>query len=288
MQAHALTVRRHSMDMREIQNRWIQQERDLKASVEMWNSMASQFSQYETPTPMNSSLLKLIEEKKIIDKESRILDVGCGTGKYSFALAKRSKHVIGMDLSPRMIQKALEKKKETKADNVDFHIGDWHTAQIETLGYKSFDLVIAHMTPAVRNYETFMKLSEAGKGYCIMSKPTKRIDPVSDKIRDILHIKEKQASADLDFMYALEILSQQGIRPALHYEEETWDLSKSLSVAFRLYKNRMKSYRKLRKDDEIRIYDYLESISQHGFVKEKVTTTVATMVWNVNQIKESY
>lgn len=272
------------MEIQEIQEKWNYRERDLGASVELWDSMAGQFSEYEIPTPQNSSLLRLIAEKKMIDSDSTILDVGCGTGKYSFSLAKESKHVTGVDLSPKMIEKAQEKKKETNTHNVHFQVADWHATELETLGFsKAFDLVIANMTPAVRNFDTFIKLSKAGKGFCIMSKPIKRTDPVSDAVRQMLGIEKKKESSDTEFLYAFQILWQQGFLPELHYEDQVWDMKKPLDDAYKLYGNRMKSYRELTKEEEKRIYTFLESISEDGFVMEKVMTTIATMMWNVDR-----
>ena len=44
-----------------------------------------------------------------IDKNSMILDIGCGTGNYTHALQKTSKEVIGLDLSLGMLVQAIAK-----------------------------------------------------------------------------------------------------------------------------------------------------------------------------------
>ena len=43
---------------------------------------------------------------KLIEPESDIIDVGCGTGLFSFLIADKSKTVLGIDLSKRNITKA--------------------------------------------------------------------------------------------------------------------------------------------------------------------------------------
>lgn len=271
------------MNIQEIKSKWNYRERDVSASIEMWDSMANQFSVYELPTTQNSSLLKIIKEKLLINGESEALDVGCGTGKYSFALANNCKHVTGVDLSPKMIEEAMKNKKASSADNIDFYVIDWHAVELENWRLKNkFDLVIANMTPAVRNAETFMKLTEASKGFCIMSKPIKRTDPVSDSIREMLNIDEKKESADIEMMYPFEILWQQGMLPELFYEKQIWDMKKTLDDAYKLYANRMKSYRQLTHKEENEIYNYLKKISENNLVNEKVPTIIATMLWNVN------
>lgn len=270
------------MKLEEIKAKWDYRERDVAASVEMWDSMAQQFSDYELPTKENSFLMKLIAEKNLIGKAGNVLDVGCGAGKFSFALADDCQHVIGLDLSPKMIEKAAEKKIEMGHENVDFFVNDWHASDLESLGFKgNFDLVIANMTPAVRNAQTFLKLSEASKGYCVLTKPIKRLDPVSDAIREMLGIDQKKESADMEVLYALEILWLQGMLPEIHYEEQIWDMKKPIDAAYQLYANRMKSYRELTPEEENKIRDYLVSIAQDGLVEEKVETTITTICWKV-------
>ncbi|KNZ41121.1 class I SAM-dependent methyltransferase [Acetobacterium bakii] len=268
------------MKLEEIKKKWNYQERDVDASVEMWDSMAEQFGDFEIPTIEDSFLMQLIAEKNLINKDGSVLDVGCGAGKFSFALADECKHVTGLDLSPKMIEKATEKKTELEKENVDFFVNDWHASDLESLGYKGkFDLVIANMTPAVRNTQTFLKLNEASRGYCVLTKPIKRVDPVSDAIREMLGIGEKKETADMEVLYALEILWLQGMLPEIHYEEQVWDMKKPIEAAYKLYANRMKSYRELTPEEENKIRDYLVSISVDGLVEEKVDTTITTICW---------
>lgn len=55
------------------------------------------------------SLLSLVKGK-------RVLDIGCGTGNFSFKLAKRGYHVIGVDVSGEMLAIA---KKRAAADGLE-------------------------------------------------------------------------------------------------------------------------------------------------------------------------
>lgn len=270
------------MNMKEIKEKWFYKEINLQASVEMWDSMAPDFSQFEMPTEENSSLMKLITEKGMIDKESIVLDVGCGAGKYSLALAEKCLHVVGLDLSPKMIEKALEKKEKMKVDNVEFHINNWHEFDLSNSDYKGkFDLVIANMTPAVRSADTFLKIHEASKKHCVLTKPVKRYDPISDAIREMLHLEEKRESFDKDILYAFEILWLLGSMSEIQYESQIWDKKMTINTAYKLYANRMKSYRALTEEEDKEIMNYLQSISNDGIIEEKVDTTIAAIYWQV-------
>ena len=44
--------------------------------------------------------------KRLIDKDSTIIDVGCGTGRFSFSIKDKCKSILGIDLSKRNIDRA--------------------------------------------------------------------------------------------------------------------------------------------------------------------------------------
>ena len=67
----------------------------------------------------------------------QVLEIGCGTGAFARALAARSNHVLGIDLSPEMIRLAREHSTQSREargqegdlppllfSNIDFQEGD--------------------------------------------------------------------------------------------------------------------------------------------------------------------
>jgi SAM-dependent methyltransferase len=67
-----------------------------------------------------------------------ILDLGCGTGSLSVLLAEVGHVVTGIDLSPRMIEKA-EAKARRHAVDVDLRVGDAASPQVSG----TFDVVLS-------------------------------------------------------------------------------------------------------------------------------------------------
>lgn len=53
-----------------------------------------------------------IEKEINYNKNIRILDIGCGTGRHSIELAKRGYTVVGIDLSESLLKRAKEKASE--------------------------------------------------------------------------------------------------------------------------------------------------------------------------------
>ena len=65
-----------------------------------------------------------------LDKSSTVLDLGCGKGRHAIELKKKYKKVVGIDLSKKSIDEAINELKEK---NIDI-IGDNYTYGAE--GYK--------------------------------------------------------------------------------------------------------------------------------------------------------
>lgn len=64
---------------------------------------------------------KLFEQiKNLIEPNSSIIDVGCGTGRFSFSVSDKCKSVLGIDLSTRNIERANSILSENPNDKISF------------------------------------------------------------------------------------------------------------------------------------------------------------------------
>ncbi len=78
-------------------------------------------------------------------REKKVLDIGCGGGDISFALAKRGANVIGIDMSDNMLEVANSRKRElmnTIIGTVEFQKENVQALSSEILR-KKFDYIIA-------------------------------------------------------------------------------------------------------------------------------------------------
>jgi SAM-dependent methyltransferase len=248
--------------------------------------MASEFGKHEFPNSDADPFLKLLLDRGMYTADSLVLDVGCGTGRYALAIAKHCKSVIGVDLSPRMLDIAREQAKELGISNVEFKCLDWHTLDLDEAGYaKAFDLVFAKNTPAIQSADTFMKLTRASRKWCAMSKPARRTDPVSDELKRLVGIGEKRENGDHDILYAFELLWQNGMHPGFEYEKQQWDMRKCLDDAYGMYINRLKTYRELTPEEEEKAKKHLQLIAVNGIVSEQINTMITMMYWQIDLFK---
>ena len=89
---------------------------------------------------VSARFLGLLAEEPL--DRSRILDVGCGAGRISLALAPVSKWVVGLDREAPLIEEARRRAAGAKLTNVEFHEAD-----VEADPYERWrpDLVTAHL-----------------------------------------------------------------------------------------------------------------------------------------------
>lgn len=99
----------------------------------------------------------LMVELGKITRESKVLELGCGTGEFSKLLAETGANLTGVDLSPDLLDLAKEKLKNYP--NVNLLIDD-----IEVLGQvtdNTFDNIVGNSILHHVNYEESLKKSYA-------------------------------------------------------------------------------------------------------------------------------
>ncbi|EHQ91078.1 class I SAM-dependent methyltransferase [Desulfosporosinus youngiae] len=270
------------MDISKIRELWQPNLRNLKAGMEWWNSKAEKFSVKELPTVENSIAMRIIQLENMVGKGSRTLDVGCGGGRFSFVLEAMGAEATATDFSSEMIKKALEKGKE-RGSKVRFSADNWHTVNLQEKNWeKQFDLVLAHMTPAVVSADTFLKLSEASRGWVIMVKPTRRTNSILDELNRLVKAEQDTKALDETMVYAFDLVWRTGGRPKFEYEEQIWKDDQPLEEAIKEYTLRISSTHELSDSDRETIREYLESIAVDGIVHEVSNTTIVVMYWHVN------
>jgi SAM-dependent methyltransferase len=102
-----------------------------------------------TLDPLLSRLHQYVADQ--VEPTGRILDVGCGTGDLVWRLAPKADEVVGLELSPAMVDYANARRAEKSLSSVSFVLGDARRA-LAHLPDRHFDLATAvfvlHEMPA--------------------------------------------------------------------------------------------------------------------------------------------
>ena len=242
-----------------------------------WNFAAQQFDQLPIPQWGSDPFLKLLEDLPVWGGDSKMLDLGCGAGRYTIAMAPRCQLVVGSDIAEDMVNFTNRKKELHQADNVTFRCEDWENVDLQTDGYeKQFDLVVAHMTPALSSLEALEKMDRSSKGYCAMAAHYKREDPLQEELQSLLGIQQRKRSKIPEFF---SYLYERGKCPQVSYyfRDDSREMAEEEAVQF--WKNRMMFSMDLTMEQEREIERFVSRHTQNGRLNNPVRSTIVAMIW---------
>jgi SAM-dependent methyltransferase len=264
----------------EIKNSWLPKPVDKEATLKLWEGQAKQNCYTKIPDFKTNKFLQLLVDEYMLSSHLDVLDVGCGAGAYSIALAPYVHSITGIDLSEGMIQNGKELSKNI--ENLTLEVGDWHTLSLKEKGWeKKFDLVFAHMSPAIGDIFSLEKLLHASKKYCVVTKPTRRTDSVLDVVKEMVGLKETRTDLDSDIRKIFNYTWLIGLQPKLMYEPQEWLAVRTIDEAFTHYTSRIGQFMELSQTQNDEIYHYLTNISKDGKVEEVIKSLTVTIYWEV-------
>ncbi|WII09314.1 class I SAM-dependent methyltransferase [Methanomassiliicoccales archaeon LGM-DZ1] len=244
-----------------------------------WDARAGLF---DTPVPgPEDPFVALVLGKSRPDPSfSTLLDIGCGTGTYSLAMASRFRSVLGLDISPAMIGRARRKAEERGASNAEFRVSDWSAADAGRIGRHS--VVIAHMTPAISSPETFAKMEAVSGGWCFYSGYISRGNPVWDEVYRITGIPGALTESDR-LLYAVDILWKAGMRPRIEYIREHRSRMLSEEEALSVYLDGARAFADISPIQEREIADAVRSRLEDGRLRDESDPVIGTVYWNTEE-----
>ncbi|MDX1803106.1 MAG: 23S rRNA (uracil(1939)-C(5))-methyltransferase RlmD [Alcanivorax sp.] len=75
-------------------------------------------------TVINRQMVPLALDLLEIDPEHRVLDLFCGLGNFTIPAARRAAQVVGVEVSPTMVERGYENARRNGLENLAFHAWD--------------------------------------------------------------------------------------------------------------------------------------------------------------------
>ena len=143
-------------------------------------------------------LIKYIKDKVKIEKESKVLDIGCGTGKSTIPFAKSGCSILGIDISRDMVKEA--KKNSRKYENLYYRFGSFESLKLPK---NSFDVVLAGasfhwLNPKTCYKKTHIILKDKGYLAIFWNSPVFRKSKVVRELKKIFEKEVKDFPADYE------------------------------------------------------------------------------------------
>lgn len=253
--------------------------------AEFWNKRSGNYAnniEKDNRKKRTDEILGLLEEVGFNPESSRVLDIGCGPGTLTLPLSKLGAEVTALDISSGMLDRLKDAVKKESLP-VDIIECSWWTADIDELGFRNeFDLVIASMTPGVKDIESFDKMMDCSKNLCYYSNFLRREeDRAYRDIRSSI-LGENSANNMNGIVFPFMYLYISGYRPLIRVNYSKWDEKTDWREAADQAIDFIGRGRDFDDETKEKIRDYYKNASVDGIYHSESDVYTGMMTWEVN------
>lgn len=264
-------------------NLWQQRHRESDEETRrFWDLRADEFNEItnSADTAERRELLAWLEARNAFDKDSRVLDLGCGAGRHVLEFARRTNQVTGIDISPKMVGFAKANTRAAGLKNVDFRVAPWDELDIDACGFRAaFDLVFASMSSAVCSEESLLKFHAASRGSCFLSNFIERTDLLLQRLAGRLFPGVCWPAHEGSVYFAFNVLWQHGIYADVHCSGTSWSRQWDVQTAFEAYFPVFREFAPERKELDAELMRFLTDEEQDSVVLREVHAKTAWLYW---------
>lgn len=246
---------------------------------DFWNFFAENYA------GRNKSNQKLIQriisdlfDEGVINSESDVLDIGCGPGTYTLALAAKCKSATGLDSAGQMLDVLRrEAIKAGQTRNLKTLPADWKTYA----GDEKYDLVFGANTPAVNNYENLVKMNRYSRRFCCLIGFAGRF---RSSLRDALWRSVMGCPVDniaYDTQFPFNILYQEGFFPNVRFYEMNIRHIETIDYTIQHYTHYFRIFGKNGRDVKSRIEKIIEQQAEDRNVIDIHQSNLSVMWWSI-------
>lgn len=253
---------------------WLSDNQKKEPTVELWDFRAEEYNLALSTADAQLNRQKKVQsfiDQGIINEESTVLDIGCGSGQFAVELAKKTRKVVGLDFSENMLSYASENATAAGLKNTEFIHSDWESFHCA----ESFDLVMASMSPAIDNPEHLYKMIDCSRGFCYLSAFVQRHSSLKENLYRLTDQNYLSQFNKLNFIF--NILWSKGIFPELSYETGIHQRVFPLATAQGIFTREMSV---LENPEQVsRIHQYLAAIAENEVVTESLQQRKGELIW---------
>ncbi|MEN3004225.1 class I SAM-dependent methyltransferase [Dehalobacterium formicoaceticum] len=229
-----------------------------------------------------------LEQFGLFQGDGNVADIGCGVGRFAAEFAKKSRYVLGVDISPRMTELGNAYAKEMGLLNTEFYTGDFTALDVAGLGWQNqFDLVFTSITPAIRGKSGLDNMIAISRAWCFNSCFIYFRNELYDQIMTELFqrppFREKTSHSNW-FKKLFDVLWFRGYQPFIHYFKEYRDENRYVDLSFAQNIAGLLLDEEGKDENAMRILRFLEQkADQNGEVSFNSECWYGWTLWNVNE-----
>jgi SAM-dependent methyltransferase len=237
-----------------------------------WDQRAERLAERMTASPQGDPFLARLG--RLTGPRTTVLDVGCGPGRFSLAIAPRVERVVAVDPSPAMLAILGRRAERKRITNVITVEGRWEDVDVAPA-----DVVFAsYVLPIVDDAPRFLtKLDASARRHVLLYLGAFSMDGILDPLWRHFHGRPRRPGPT--WLDALDVLRETGIDPTVEVVEvRTHTRFASLAEAVEDYRDLLA----LPDDDEVRrrLGELLRTwlVSRGGELRLPVATLPAAVI----------
>lgn len=250
-----------------------------RSSPAVWDAAAADYQKVfrRGQNSYNQSLFRYWEENAMLRPGCRVLDIGCGVGKYGVLFAQRGCDVTLVDFSPEMLRHAAENMAAFSTPWRTFCCDFTQVSGTEEVFARGFDLSISTMSGAICDTETVRKMSAMTRGWCFLSRFRSWEQPMRDRV---LRLAGEELRPFLDDPAGdcediLAAVAAAGYEPRMQVVDYDWCDERSPEELVRVL---LRGEQGPSRDTQA-LLRAAHSLSEGGLLSDAVHTTVAWISW---------
>lgn len=256
----------------------------MKNEAKKWDKAAGDYQRVFSLglNEYSENLLRFWFEEGMLPVGARIIDIGCGVGKYGSYLAELGYDVTLTDISAEMLRHA--------SDNMAKYATTWAVYQAdfsEITGKEpafsgGFDLSISTMSPAIHDVETVRKMASITHGWCFLARFRDWKQPLRDELMQKLGLEPLQPFYDLkgDVASMIQAVSNIGYVPFVKIVDYNWaDRRTPEEMADYMLRNYFAEEKESESLHSKALLIAKEMSDEKGYVLDSVNTKVAWIYW---------
>lgn len=254
-------------------------------SAEKWNVSAGDYQRIFQlgQSDYNRAVLAFWQAQGMLRPGCRVLDIGCGVGKYGVMLAGLGCDVTLTDISPEMLRHAAENmavyNSPWRCFACDFHA----VSGQEPVFAQGFDFSFSTMSPAICDVGTVRKMSGMTQGWCFLSRFCAWQQPLRDAVMRRAGLEPRPQFSDpaADCAALRSAVAAAGFRPQVQVVDYAWEDRRSpADMAAYLLRHYFDEA-----EDQAALTAALEEAARSlcggdGLVNDRVETKVAWIYWD--------
>jgi SAM-dependent methyltransferase len=207
--------------------------------------------------------------------DDSVLDIGAGTGGYSFEFARRAREVTLIDMGETALELARKRAEILGLDNLRFIPSLWESFEPD----RSFDFCFSAMCTGICTWEELLRMEGMSRKSCAMITAAQSSGSPLRKILRQRITAEPLPGLMAEGVYLFDLLYAMKRRPNVKIYHRKEVSSVSAEEAFEAYRIYYSAYGFSGAETERIIREFLDEFASGGVLREKTDMDVMLLYW---------